>query len=85
MTPIVSVKPEPARIQGFRISDSESTVYKLMYQVRTGNLNGAALDRLQTQSTNELHQLRSELDLLLQELREFARSEDRQTGESIAA
>lgn len=85
MTPIASAKPEPAKIQGFRISDSESTVYKLMYQVRTGNVTGQELDRLRTQSANELHQLRAELDLLLQELRDFARSEDRKKLESIAA
>lgn len=83
MTPIVSAKSQSAT--GFRISDSESTVYKLMYQVRTGNVTGGELDRLQTQSTNELHRLRTELDLLLQELREFARSGDRKTIESIAA
>lgn len=85
MTPIVSAKPESASIPGFRISDSESTVYKLMYQVRTGNLIGTELDRLQTQSTNELHRLRSELDLLLQELRELAGSANLKTIESIAA
>ncbi len=56
----------------YRISDSETMQNKLTYQIRTGNLGDSDLNRLQQQCTNELHQLRSELDDLLRELRDIA-------------
>lgn len=70
----------------FRISDSETMQNKLMYQIRLGNLNEGAMNRLQAQCTEELHLLRSELDVMLQELRETAdRLNGRTKQESIAA
>ncbi|MFC5403291.1 hypothetical protein [Cohnella soli] len=61
---------EPVKWPEFRISNSESMQNKLQYRIRTGSMNEAELDHLQSQCTNELHTLRSELDLLLQELRQ---------------
>jgi hypothetical protein len=63
-------KPEPVKMAEFRISESESMQYKLLYQIRTGNMSASELDKLQFLCTNELHQLRSELDKMLQELRD---------------
>ncbi|PWW02753.1 hypothetical protein DFQ01_10829 [Paenibacillus cellulosilyticus] len=83
---ITPKQQEPARMPAFRISDSETMQNKLMYQIRSGNLNEDAMNRLQTQCTEELHQLRSELDVMLQELREIAdRLNGRTIQESIAA
>ncbi len=64
----------------YRISDSETMQNKLTYQIRTGNLSDRDLDRLQRQCANELHQLRSELDDMLRELRDIA---DRFGGRGI--
>lgn len=79
-------RQEPASMPEYRISDSETMQNKLTYQIRTGNLGSRDLDRLQQQCTNELHQLRSELDDLLRELREIAdRLGGREIRYSIAA
>ncbi len=85
MTMDVSAKLEPAIAPRFRICDSESTQYKLLYRIRTGHIADGELDRVQAQCASELRELRSELDRLLQELRESVRSDDRQKRESIAA
>lgn len=82
---IATRNQEPARLPEFRIADSESMQNKLTYQIRTGNLNAGALDKLQSQCAEELHRLRSELELLLQELRESARPAHRDDRGSIAA
>lgn len=79
-------RQEPATMPEYRISDSETMQNKLTYQIRTGNLGSRDLDRLQQLCTNELHQLRSELDDLLRELREIAdRLGGREIRYSIAA
>ncbi|TCM96311.1 hypothetical protein EV294_105178 [Paenibacillus sp. BK033] len=64
-------KTEPARMPEYRISESESMQYKLLYQIRMGNMSTSELDKLQFLCKNELHQLRTELDTMLQELREM--------------
>jgi hypothetical protein len=71
MTMIKLQKTEPVKMAEFRISESESMQYKLLYQIRTGNMSASELDKLQFLCTNELHQLRSELDKMLQELRDL--------------
>ncbi|MFD0674640.1 hypothetical protein [Cohnella sp. GCM10027633] len=76
---------EPSRMPEYRIGDSESMQNKLLYLIRTGNMNAPALDKLQSQCTDELYRLRSELDLLLQELRDLAKPADYADRESIAA
>ncbi|MGG1517085.1 hypothetical protein ABE504_16870 [Paenibacillus oryzisoli] len=70
-------KQEVERMTEFRICDSESVQYKLLHQIRTGAMSTRDLDKLQAQCTKELHQLRSELDLLLEELREIVRQSGR--------
>ncbi|GMK41436.1 hypothetical protein PCCS19_44920 [Paenibacillus sp. CCS19] len=83
---ITPKQQEPARMPAFRISDSETMQNKMMYQIRMGNLNEDAMNRLQAQCMEELHQLRSELDVILQELRDIAdRLNGRTRRESIAA
>ncbi|MNG00858.1 hypothetical protein D3C84_838110 [compost metagenome] len=70
----------------YRISDSETMCNKLTYQIMTGNISGMELDRLQLQCKKELHQLRTELDQLLAELRETAeRMNGYKSERSIAA
>ncbi|WP_027086963.1 hypothetical protein [Cohnella panacarvi] len=69
MTMMTMQRQEPATMPEYRLSDSETMQNKLTYQIRTGNLGIGDLDRLQQQCTSELHQLRSELDDLLRELR----------------
>ncbi|MCM3628518.1 hypothetical protein M3194_14220 [Paenibacillus glycanilyticus] len=64
-------KNEPARMPEYRISESESMQYKLLYQIRMGNMSTSELDKLQFLCKNDLHQLRSELDTMLQELRDM--------------
>ncbi|NIK71662.1 hypothetical protein [Paenibacillus sp. BK720] len=64
-------KTEPARMPEYRISESESMQYKLLYQIRMGNMSTSELDKLQFLCKSELHQLRTELDTMLQELREM--------------
>ncbi|WP_435171878.1 hypothetical protein [Paenibacillus glycanilyticus] len=64
-------KTEPARMPEYRISESESMQYKLLYQIRMGNMSTSELDKLQFLCKSELHQLRSELDAMLQELRDM--------------
>ncbi|MBO9596612.1 MAG: hypothetical protein J7559_02145 [Cohnella sp.] len=79
-------RQEPAAIREYRICDSETMQNKLTYQIRTGNLGNRDLDRLQRQCTEELNELRSELDDLLRELREIAdRFGEREIRYSIAA
>lgn len=83
---ITPKQKEPTRMPAFRISDSETMQNKLMYQIRVGNMNEDAMNRLQAQCTEELQLLRSELDIMLQELREIAdRLNGRTIQESIAA
>ncbi|RTE03973.1 hypothetical protein [Paenibacillus whitsoniae] len=65
------------RMTEFRICDSESVQYKLLHQIRTGAMSSRDLDKLQAQCMKELHQLRSELDSLLEELREMVRQSGR--------
>ncbi|WP_336785650.1 hypothetical protein [Paenibacillus sp. MMO-177] len=64
-------KTEPARMPEYRISESESMQYKLLYQIRMGNMSTSELDKLQFLCINELQQLRGELDTMLQELRDM--------------
>lgn len=64
-------KTEPARMPEYRISESESMQYKLLYQIRMGNMSTSELDKLQFLCKNELQQLRGELDTMLQELRDM--------------
>ncbi|WP_336773300.1 hypothetical protein [Paenibacillus sp. MMO-58] len=68
---IKAQKTEPARMPEYRISESESMQYKLLYQIRMGNMSASELDKLQFLCKSELHQLRSELDTMLQELRDM--------------
>lgn len=83
---ITMQRQEATRLPEFRISDSVTMQNKLTYQIRTGNISGHALDRLQQQCTNVLHELRSELDVLLRELREIADEQgSRAIRNSIAA
>ncbi|MBD3919069.1 hypothetical protein H8B09_09910 [Paenibacillus sp. PR3] len=83
---ITPKQQEPTRMPAFRISDSETMQNKLMYQIRMGNVNEGAMNRIQEQCKEELQQLRSELDVMLQELREIAdRLNGRTIQESIAA
>ncbi|SEU10858.1 hypothetical protein [Paenibacillus sp. NFR01] len=58
--------PLPAE---FRISASETMQNKLLYQIHTGQFGDRELAHLQKACYKELHQLRSELDVLLDELR----------------
>ncbi|MFC5528811.1 hypothetical protein [Cohnella yongneupensis] len=86
MITIATGQREPAKLPEFRISNSETMQNKLVYQIRTGNMDANGLNRLQSQCMNELHQLRSELDELLQELREIANpTGDHKNRERIAA
>jgi len=81
------IKPvNDAIIHANRISDSESMSSKLIYQIRTGQLNPTELDRLQVRCSAELQQLRSELDVLLTELRIIAEGRaDRSVSRQLAA
>jgi len=70
----------------YRLCDSETMCNKLTYQIKTGNIGGMELNRLQSQCRKELQQLRTELDQLLQELRETAeRMNGYKSERSIAA
>ncbi|SFD81549.1 hypothetical protein SAMN05216378_1551 [Paenibacillus catalpae] len=71
MSTIKLQKTEPVRMPEYRISESESMQYKLLYQIRMGNMSTSELDKLQFLCKSELHQLRSELDTKLQELRDL--------------
>lgn len=83
---MIMQRQEPARVPEFRICDSETMQNKLTYQIRTGNVSDRDLNRLQQQCANELHQLRSELDVLLRELSDIAdRLGGREIRHSIAA
>ncbi|MWC28061.1 hypothetical protein [Paenibacillus sp. MMS18-CY102] len=75
----------PAIVYASRISDSETMTNKLIYQIRSNQLSNTDLDKLQSRCTNELADLRQELDEMLRELRQIAaqmnQSEIQQTNE----
>lgn len=55
-----------------RICDSETMTNKLIYQIRKEQLAPTDLQKLQNRCSNELQELRKELDELLLELGAFA-------------
>lgn len=85
-------KTETVKMPEYRISESESMQYKLLYQIRMGHMSTNELDKLQFLCKQELHQLRSELDTMLQELRDMNKqmqglneTHEQKDKESIAA